>query len=221
MVEADPPQTDEAIWTSRRRTIREWLETNAPQLAEMYAGALRLLHNTELPAQPRFVAHAVREICNRLPDAVNGPEESSRVQYPKLVGRLDSLWQEMPPSLAPGLEPHDTVPVSAAIVRQLEDLVLAHREPSATRAKAAQRMFEALAPDNAGVGHELRPVINQWMGLGRWSTRTCHVPNNDDRCSRAELEHQFQLFENTLASVFEQFYQPLSELDEILEEANT
>lgn len=220
MVEYESPQADEAIWTPRRQAILRWLETNAQQLADIYAGAVRLLHDKRLRAQSRFVAHAVREIWNRLPDAVNGPEQSSRVQYTKLVDRLDVLWKEMTPPLDPGAAPDGTIPTSAAIIRQVENLVLAHREPGATRRQAAQRMFEALAPENAGVGHELNPIIGQWMDLGKWGHKVAHVPNTDDRCSATEMQRHFELLENMLASVFEQFYQPLSELDGILEEAN-
>src|SRR5579862_3363825 len=94
MASADPqPLSDPApgtlsCWTSDRNEIRDWLDHKAPSLAELYAGAVILLYANPLPGRVRFVAHAVREIRNRLPDAVAGPTKNQGLQY---KNRLDDI----------------------------------------------------------------------------------------------------------------------------------
>ena len=69
----DAPIKDaaEASWTPRRVDLRSWLQRNAPSLGELYVGAVLLVFGRPIPGRVRFVAHAVREIRNRLPDVVS------------------------------------------------------------------------------------------------------------------------------------------------------
>jgi hypothetical protein len=64
------------------------LHRNAPSLAELYEGAALLIFEVPLPGHARFVAHAVREIRNRLPFVISGSKSSGNLDY---KGRMDQI----------------------------------------------------------------------------------------------------------------------------------
>ena len=81
-----------SCWTAARTQILEWLKRNAPSLAELYEGAVVMLHDSSLPGRTRFISHAVREIRNRLPDAFDGGTRSPRLDYTKRVDAIGAAW---------------------------------------------------------------------------------------------------------------------------------
>jgi hypothetical protein len=92
------------FWTESRRELKEWFGKNAPPLGELYEGARRMVFDSTFPGRTRFVAHAVREIRNRLPDVITGTT-SRRFEW---VNRLDVLarkWQKAGLSVD-GSSPH-------------------------------------------------------------------------------------------------------------------
>ena len=61
--------------------IFTWLQELSPELAESYAGAVKLIEDASIPGRGRFICHAVREIRNRLPDKVAGKLDIERLEY--------------------------------------------------------------------------------------------------------------------------------------------
>ena len=59
-----------AWWQPERSALLGWLENNAPALAPLYSGALALAKLDSFPGRAHFIAHAIREIRNRLPGAI-------------------------------------------------------------------------------------------------------------------------------------------------------
>jgi hypothetical protein len=57
-------QATPSYWTPLRRELADWLRSKAPQLAELYEGALKILFEQDFPGKLRFVTHAMREIVN-------------------------------------------------------------------------------------------------------------------------------------------------------------
>jgi hypothetical protein len=80
-----------ACWTPDRLELKAWLTRNAPSLAELYEGAVYLFFERRIPGYTRLVAHALREIANRLPDAISGSASSKRLDY---KSRLDALLEQ-------------------------------------------------------------------------------------------------------------------------------
>lgn len=77
----------QVVWTGERTALRDWLSRNAASLAQLYEGAVVMLyvHDPLLPGWSRLVAHAGREIRNRLPDAVAGKKVAKQLQYSRLL----------------------------------------------------------------------------------------------------------------------------------------
>jgi hypothetical protein len=83
-----------SCWTAKRLGLRGWLQRTAPQLAEVYAGAVTMAFDRNFPGRVVFVWHALREIRNRLPDAVAGEVASSPLQYRDLADEIQRCWIE-------------------------------------------------------------------------------------------------------------------------------
>lgn len=81
-------------WTSRRLELLRWLELNAPVLAPVYIAAVQMAMDEAFPGRVWFVAHAIREIRNRLPDALAGETVASRTQYRQLAEEVYTCWIE-------------------------------------------------------------------------------------------------------------------------------
>jgi hypothetical protein len=95
----DEPQSTETEgpaprppWTRARLELHGWLQRTAPSLARLYKGAVQLMFETQVEGRERFIRHAVREIRNRLPDAING-DRREQVKYRKVVNELAEAWK--------------------------------------------------------------------------------------------------------------------------------
>jgi hypothetical protein len=81
-----------------RTELCVWFDNNAPPLSELYQGALALLYGSHrIPGWQVFVCHSVREIRNRLPEAIQGKQAGKydgTFEYKNAVNRLSELWKE-------------------------------------------------------------------------------------------------------------------------------
>jgi hypothetical protein len=59
-------------WTPERRRLHEWLLREASHLAPVYEASVRMMSDRDFPGRVWFVAHALRDIRNRLPAALAG-----------------------------------------------------------------------------------------------------------------------------------------------------
>ena len=222
-------------WNDRRKELRSWFGRNAPSLGKLYEGALYILFFDNFPGRVRFVAHAVREIKNRLPDAVAGPKTNKRLDY---VGRLDDLAKEWEKEDFPinGSQPvkvmaDDALPTTTYISRRLprslySNIALLVKDHIQTRKKpydAARRLFQAIDTNNQDAEEMLRPRINQWNECTKWFVKRVHdnsSSTDDQKEDAQEIQRRFEIFEITLSALLRGFFKTLGELDEILEEAN-
>jgi len=163
MMEANPPHdlpgsapaARNPIWTPARHELMGWFKRNAPSLGELYEGAVCLLLESPIPGRFRFIAHAVREIRNSLPDVI--VERSDRQQF-DWKGRLDKLedvWSRtVPPSgglgtsiTTPGPSlpsTSDLVPMPRRLFRMIESLLADHAAARLRRREAAERLYQKM-----------------------------------------------------------------------------
>lgn len=200
-------------------------------MGDLYEGAVRLLHDDPMPGRVRFVAHAVREICNRLPDYLSGQQVRKRVEY---VNRLDTIadqWSKHKSSIvtfSPDLPPGQASPPETAIPRKLyndlDKLVTDHMSARERPLDSARRLYEGLNPENNGkMGQTLRPVLLQWVETTKWFIELVHDTSKGKRDSDydwAEINHKFELVELSLRSIVGAFFRSVRELDEVLDETN-
>jgi len=209
-----------------RLELLAWLRRNAPSLAELYEGAVTMLM-TNPPGHVRLIAHAVREIRNGLPEAVSGPKAGGRLDYTSRVDGILEAWVQaglMPVelTLADLPTPDTTMAVSTTAAKPVLELLRDHQMARERPIEAARRLFVGVAPENQEHADALQPIIQQWLKVTKWFVARAHDNGRCDAdCPRDELKRQFGLFEKTLMAVVRGFYTAVSELDEILEDANS
>ena len=210
-----------------------WLRRNAPSLAELYEGAVYLIFENPLPGRIRFVGHAVREIRNRLPDAISGTKTTGWFDRTSRLDSVVNLWNKaglvadgsIPPSdfaKSSTEVPHSDIEVPREVYLAIASLLKDHEISRERPLEAATRLFEGLAPENQQLRNTLRPVILQWLQVTNWFMDRTHDSGKVDAdCKEKELRKHFELFEWTLAALVQGFFTTIEGLDEILEDANS
>jgi hypothetical protein len=220
---------DNSCWTTARRELLDWLKRNAPSLAELYEGAVELLHRHPLPGWTRFVSHAVREIRNRLPDVILGLTRGPRLDYTKRLNAISEAWRNAglhehsipsveefhsPPSAE---NPSKPIEIPTEIHRLINDLIVEHLKVLETRAEVAGRFIEACASENKSLRETPQPVVRHWMTITEWFVHRAHDSGETDADFNVqEFCRKFELFESVLGSLIRAFFASLDELDEIL-----
>jgi hypothetical protein len=215
---APPP-----CWTTDRNQIKAWMQRNAPSLAELYEGAVMLLYINPLPGHVRFIAHAVREIRNRLPDAIAGPTKKQRLDYTSRIDAIvklpgsRTLIADIGDTTAPRTT---TITIDRKLAQKMAVLLQDHLTTRAKPLDAARRLFQTIAPENT-TRETLTPVLEHWINTTEWFMRLTHDnKRTDNQCAAQELQHQFTMFESAIAAAIKPFFDTLEDLDAILEIAN-
>jgi hypothetical protein len=175
----------------------------------------------------RFVAHAVRDIRNRLPDAVAGPKGGRRFDWKNRLDRLEDLWSnaglplEGRPAQAGSPAPlPDDVSVPLNVFRQVQHIVREHRDTREKPQQAAERLWEGLG-SSAEDRTAIIPVINEWLDVTQWFVGRAHDRGEvDSDYQRQDYEENFVRFERILIALVGGFYPAVEGLDEVLGEAN-
>ena len=217
-----------SCWTAKRLRLRDWLERTAPQLAQVYGGAVTMAFDPDFPGRVVFVWHAMREIRNRLPDAVAGEVDSSSLEYGDLADSIRRCWikddlrndGEIVPT--DPSEPSASGPARYEISRELlvavGRLVGGHAAIAVRNEANAQRLFDAVARSAVPVPAY---VVQTWRAGGRKAHKLAHVQNKPvDPDDEAALESEFAAFEATLMAIANRSYENMDDLDEILGSAN-
>ena len=212
------------IWTENRRRIHSWLVGSAPPLAKLYQGAVTLLFCTDLPWRTQFVAHAMREMGNRLPDYVGDPV-TGQVQYVQLVGVVDQIWirfgLDSRSGMSDGEHEADSLPyeaVSSDLLDAVQHLLNEHRKGRKRSSSKSERLFNAVAPQGQELGETLGPSRKQWKDLTTWAVGQAH--KHSESLPYDQLLMKFETLESMLHLIAQPIFEGLDELDELLAEAN-
>ncbi|MEP0884653.1 hypothetical protein NDI49_24190 [Trichocoleus sp. ST-U3] len=230
---ADVPPLTPGCWTTARLDIRAWLYEQAPSLAELYEGAVCLIFEKPISGRVRFVAHAVREIRNQLPNYISGGNTGGRLEYKDEVEKLSKLWQSNGFSLDEVL-PDDGIDIEGSqpsispdillphqLLLEIQQLLKKHEAVSVKNKEKAIRFFETCIPANQPLRDTLRPIAEHWWDVTEWFMQKAHDSGQvDTACDEQKLRQQFELFESFLGALAQSFYTTTDELDEILKEAN-
>lgn len=87
-----PASGEEPWWTPERAALVGWLSRYAPALEPLYRGALRLVAFGSFPGRVHFIAHAIREIRNRLPGALGPYVKAKKAGYEDLADAIRGRW---------------------------------------------------------------------------------------------------------------------------------
>jgi hypothetical protein len=219
-------------WSTKRRELCLWFSRNAASLGELYKGALFIYFTDAFPGRIRFVAHAVREIRNRLPDVIAGPKPVSPLQYKNRLDKVVDIWERsgLPTdgSIPTKITKDDSlplsldVPVPIKVYMEIATLIRDHINAREKPREAAMRLFQAIDPKNKQSEATLRPRIDNWLDVTKWFAERVHDSGATDIQMEAdELQKRFEIFEAALSAMIKEFFKTEKELDEILGEANS
>jgi hypothetical protein len=219
-------------WSRNRLDLLAWFRRNAPSLGELYEGAVEMLFQNSVPGRGRFVAHAVREIGNRLPDAIAGSKSGSRFEWKQHLDGLTEAWQNAGFSLDGALSVtmeggtvsdsrSSDVSVPRSLYLRFAEVLYEHSRTRETRRAAAIRLFEGSIPENKQLREALGPIVRQWTDVTEWFVKSVHDSGLADSGNDwGEFIRRFQLFEDTLTAMVGKFFTTIEGLDEILDDAN-
>jgi hypothetical protein len=212
--------------------IAEWLSERAPDLAEVYRGAIRLLDDPDFPGRRNFICHAARDIGNRAPDIITD-SKTERVEMTDDLKALAELWvnsglDSKAISTVPsaGETEADIAAASAEvsipyllfkrvqIVAGLQQKVMSNRN-------RAIMMVETVAPENSGRREVLVPLARQWVKVADWFQQHTHAGINPQVVAETDLQNTFRALETFLDTMIGEFFGPMDTLDEILDNANS
>lgn len=223
--------TQNPYWTPVRVELHQALSAVSASLAELYQGAVLMLYSHPIPGRMRFIAHAVREIRNRIPDEIAGRASSGPIQYENSLDNISKLWSKS--GLSDVEEDNDFCdePVKGnfkkrelpgRLFRAIEKLIRQHNQSRLTRRDQAKRLFLACGSETDKNLASIGPVIEQWLEITEWFVKNVHDSGKiDGTFDEKILVQKFEIFELTLLSLLGEFFSAASDqLDEILAEAN-
>jgi len=218
--------TSRPWWLPERAALHRWLQQNAPGLAPVYQAGLLMAMDETFPGRVWFVAHAIREIRNRLPDALAGEIASTRTNYMDLAEEIRVRWidEGLPDDgssplagrSVPSASGAERFEVSAALLTAVAELMAGHTNATENNEQRARRLFEA-------VGGPSPPsyVVKSWLKGTRWANKYAHVRNKPLPLEvEAELADNFVAFEASLLAISNRSYENMDALDELLDSAN-
>jgi hypothetical protein len=210
-----------STFSPRRQELLQWFRTNAKPLSEAYDGALRLLDHVTFPGRVHFIAHAVRDIADRLAFVLDPHLDSSRVQYENEMDWIADNWSAIQTvEAADGEADTETVMIDYQVATRIDALVQAHRGRR-QRPSNYELLFQYLMrhePNRADVN---RRLVSDFKKTREWFMKLTHLRDKEaPHVDEDEMQLQFRRFETMLHSFVGDFFTGTAEIDEILRQAN-
>jgi len=222
---------EENYWTQPRLELKAWFQRNAPSLGELYEGALQIIFSHEFPGKTRFVAHAVREIRNRLPDVITGSRIGGLFDWKNKLDQLAEEWKKcgftldetIPHEITEGQTISDAeISIEPRLYRKIKAVLKDHVEARERPIDSAIRLFEGNAPEKQNMRDTVRPVVTQWLNVTEWFVKKVHESGSGDiDVDPDAFRSNFENFEITLGALIRDFFKTVEGLDEILEDTNS
>jgi hypothetical protein len=207
----------------KRRELLDWFRKNAEPLAEAFEGAVRLLDDGHFPGRVHFIAHAVRDIADRLVFVLDPQLKGNRVQYENEMDRIAKNWptlQIIGDDKTGARANQDAVTIHYALASIINSLVEAHRERR-LRPSNFELLFRFLMRNEPSRGDVNKLIVSDFKKIRGWFMDLTHLRATEaPKIDEYELQMQFRKFEGMLHSFVGDFFTGTAELDDILQQAN-
>lgn len=216
-----PAERGATAWSkdARRQQLLRWFRATAPSLSDAYAGAVLMIEDVAFPGRLSFVAHAVRDILNRLPEVLDPQVQQPQIDYVQSCDRMLAMWPglgQLGQVQQQALEP---VLIEYGLAVIIHDLLERHRG-SRRRPSKAELLFRILMRNDPSGGDVNRRLVADLRDTQAWFMRHTHLRVNPIECSEEDLKTWFRSFELMLHSFVGEFYTATEELDSVLDKAN-
>jgi hypothetical protein len=172
------------------------------------------------------MAHALRDMRNRLPDAIAGPVKGFNTQYSDLADLVTKCWMEdglpgdgsspVTADREASAEGPARFQVSATLITAVGELVSGHLAIQPRKEEGARRLW-------AGIGGQPAPdyAIRTWLAATNRIEQFAHLrdkplsPEDEER-----FEKIFSACDHALVVMASKSYENMDEIDAILGSAN-
>lgn len=233
-------------WNPKRTELHQWLADKAPLAASIYAGAVAIVADDEIPSRNYFLWHAIREIRSHLPHVIN-EGTTRRFDAGGYIQEVGTRWDRagLPRDPARGADdaeadPDDVQPPPAGTGPLDEDL---EPDPSGRRGTTTidANVTDAIVTminAQASVGTKFRAANQKaltkifgrevteyaakvWTEAFERSADKAHLGNEAPGIDLLdEAVEWFERFEGALMTITNRNYENQDLLDALLEEAN-
>jgi len=205
-----------------QQRVYEWLNDtlNRPVFAEAYKGAVFLLK--QKPAgYISFVAHAGRELMNRLASSIEGIKPE-RVQYQQHIDKLQADWRnewQSSNDLSPEVvEKGHFIPIK--VCKRISTLVEEHKS-GRIRSSEADGLFFSAFLDYSDRTKIPSNFLSEWKDAKEWFLKHAHFREKPFRPeTNDDLVRHFNCLDSYLYIAAGSQYERLKTLDEILDATN-
>ncbi|NTW88887.1 MAG: hypothetical protein HGB26_07145, partial [Desulfobulbaceae bacterium] len=212
-------------WTvlnKEQQRVYEWLNDGLklPVFAEAYKGAAILL-NQKPAGYISFIAHAGRDLMNRLASTVAGIK-SERVQYQEHIDKLQEDWQtDWQFSNELSLEVVEKGHMIPIDVCQKISILIDEHKSGRMRSSEADGLFFSTFLDYADRDKIPNNFLSEWKAAKKWFLAHAHL-REEPFHSEAEndLIKHFNCLDSYLYIAASSQYDRLKELNEILDATN-
>lgn len=214
--------------TEKKTEIISWFNRHAPQLGELYEGALIIISQENFPGYAVFVSHTVREIRNRLPDIILGKEHIN-FKWKEELSELMIVWKSAGLLISQITEKKDlskypefenTISINLEIYNKINQILNEYEENNEIYRARVIRLFNSVS-DGKNSEQVLRPIVSHWLEITDWFYKIVHPGTKYKQIDKKELLKKFEYFENILSILQGYIFRATKELDEILDEANS
>lgn len=211
------------LLTDDQRSILDWLRVQAPGCAEAFECALNLVARGPMVGAGSLVAHALRDMLNRLGETFSGAR-AEQVPYKKLTTNLlaaidgSGFSTQLPDGLAPNSGA--TVPMPVSVLGPLGKLVIEFRRGTERDDDKELAIFVGLFGPRGGQT-EFEPGRNALRKVRKWAQEKAHFDSRKPRAvSFEEAAGQVKAVEALFLALRRKFFDQAKEIDAILDSAN-
>ena len=216
-----PPEPNQARQSPIATELSNWFRQSALPLAGAYDGAVRLMASPGFPGRIHFIAHAVRDIADRLIYVLDPQPSTARVQY---ENSLDIIEEEWPPvqAISNGAElpSREVAAIPYSLAVRIDKLVAEHRERR-KRPSQYELLFRYLMRRTRTQSDANQRLVRDFKKNREWFMKLTHLRvGAEPTVDEAELQSRFAAFERMLHGFVGNFFTGIKELDDILQQAN-
>lgn len=217
------------VWRPHQHQLLKWFHREAPSLAEPYKAAVNLMTDYGFPARVHLICHIVRDIYNKLPEALDSNyrrREANEIN--DVIDEMARHWKPYtheslaePTGSSPAPDATSHVSVSVVSVRKIGNLLDVRRalKEQPTSAEVLARALY-LRFVESGITPPMR-LIRTFEVERKWFIARAHLVRDSAKSpSDDDLDEHFEFFERTLHSLVAPHFAVQQELNDILQQAN-
>jgi hypothetical protein len=204
----------------RRKNFIRVLKEQNPKLADLYAGAVRLVEEPTVPGRATFIAHAGRELKNVIPRMlVPGGGRSKPILYHKELAPIVAQWNAVRTLLQDSENSVDRpgeIPIPRRVAEMIDKLIGADQAVGPMLQQRVIAMCARVTSDASGwAGNEA--LAKQWTSFD--FEELAHIDNGEAILNDEDTIAMFLEFEEIALHIFDYGPERLKTIIDVAESA--